>query len=130
MPAAECKTARSAMFSRTELQTYGYVKWNVIAIMPSLKGVLNANCWHGVVAVLPWQVEKAEDVLLIDFPIQKVRPGWVLVNVKAFGMNHSEQKLRLSEIQADCIQKPIIPGIEHVGIVEDASDSSLKKDSR
>lgn len=78
-------------------------------------------------AVVLTGLTKAEDVMLTDFPIQKVRPGWVLVKVKAFGMNHSEQILRLSEIQADYIQKPIIPGIECVGIVEDASDSSLKK---
>lgn len=78
-------------------------------------------------AVVLTERTKAEKVKLIEFPIQKVRSGWVLVKVKAFGMNHSEQILRLSEIQADYIQKPIIPGIECVGIVEDASDSGLKK---
>ena len=40
-------------------------------------------------------------------------------------MNHSEQILRLSEIRADYIQKPIIPGIECAGEVADPSDSGF-----
>ena len=54
---------------------------------------------------------KAEDVRPTDVPVPSVRPGWVLVKVKAFGMNHSEQILRQSEIRADYIRKPLIPGI-------------------
>src|SRR5699024_3565682 len=69
---------------------------------------------------------KTEQVKLTDYPVPQVRPGWVLVKVKAFGMNHSEQILRLSEIQADSIQKPIIPGIECVGEIADASDSHFQ----
>lgn len=56
---------------------------------------------------------QAEDVCLSDVPVPQVRPGWVLVRIRAFGLNHSEQILRLSEIQADYIQKPIIPGMDH-----------------
>ena len=67
----------------------------------------------------------AEKVCLTEVPIPQVRPGWVLVKVRAFGMNHSEQILRLGEIQADYIQKPIIPGIECVGEVADPSDSGF-----
>ena len=76
-------------------------------------------------AVLLNQITPAEQVVLTEVEIPKVQPGWVLVKVKAFGMNHSEQILRLSEIEADYIQKPIIPGIECVGEVADASDSGL-----
>ncbi|MBQ6756427.1 MAG: zinc-binding dehydrogenase [Oscillospiraceae bacterium] len=76
-------------------------------------------------AVLLNQITPAEQVALTEVKIPKVQPGWVLVKVKAFGMNHSEQILRLSEIAADYIQKPIIPGIECVGEVADASDSGL-----
>ncbi len=67
----------------------------------------------------------AEQVRLCEVPVPAVRPGWVLVKVKAFGMNHSEQILRLSEIQANYIQKPIIPGIECVGEIADPSDSQF-----
>lgn len=76
-------------------------------------------------AVLLNQITPAEQVALTEVKIPKVQPDWVLVKVKAFGMNHSEQILRLSEIEADYIQKPIIPGIECVGEVADASDSGL-----
>ena len=76
-------------------------------------------------AVLLDKITPAEEVALTEVAIPKVQPGWVLVKVKAFGMNHSEQILRLSEIEADYIQKPIIPGIECVGEVADASDSGL-----
>lgn len=68
----------------------------------------------------------AEQVKLRKYPVPEVRPGWVLVRVRAFGMNHSEQILRLHEIQSNYIQKPIIPGIECVGEVIDPSDSGLE----
>ena len=77
-------------------------------------------------AVLITGPTPAEDVRLTEVPVPEVRPGWVLVKVKAFGLNHSEQILRLGEIRADYIQKPIIPGIECVGEVADPSDSPLE----
>ena len=52
-------------------------------------------------AVLLNQITPAEQVALTEVEIPKVQLGWVLVKVKAFGMNHSEQILRLSEIEAD-----------------------------
>lgn len=76
-------------------------------------------------AVVLNQVTEGKDVVLSEIPIPSVCPGWVLVKVKAFGMNHSEQILRLSEIKASYIQKPIIPGIECVGEIVDPSDSDL-----
>ncbi len=73
---------------------------------------------------------RAEAVRLTDCPVPRVRPGWVLVRVMAFGMNHSEQVLRLHEIEADYIQKPVIPGIECVGEIADPSDSHFWKGDR
>ena len=70
---------------------------------------------------------RGDEVRLAECPITKACPGWVLVKVKAFGMNHSEQILRQGEIRADYIQKPLIPGIECVGEIADPSDSSFKK---
>ena len=70
---------------------------------------------------------RGDEVSLTEYPVPKGRPGWVLVKVKAFGMNHSEQILRQGEIRADYIQKPLIPGIECVGEIADPSDSSFKK---
>ncbi len=76
-------------------------------------------------AVVLDRITKAEDITISEVPIPEVRPGWVLVKVKAFGLNHSEKLLRLNEIRADYIQKPIIPGIECVGEIADPSDSGL-----
>jgi NADPH:quinone reductase-like Zn-dependent oxidoreductase len=78
-------------------------------------------------AVVLTGITPAEQVRLTEVPIPRVQPGWVMVEVKAFGLNHSEQILRQMEIQADYIQKPVIPGIECVGVVADPSDSDLKK---
>ncbi len=76
-------------------------------------------------AVLIDKVTPAEQVRLTEVERPQVRPGWVLVKVRAFGMNHSEQILRLSEIEEDYIQKPIIPGIECVGEIVDADHGGL-----
>jgi len=76
-------------------------------------------------AVLLDHITRAEEIRLTQVPTPEAQPGWVLVQVKAFGLNHSEQILRLSEIEADYIQKPIIPGIECAGVVADPSDSGL-----
>lgn len=81
-------------------------------------------------AVVLTGITKAEDVVLTEYPIPKVKTGWVLVKIKAFGMNHSEQILRMSEIQADYIQKPIIPGIECTGEIIDKSDSQFENGQR
>ena len=76
-------------------------------------------------AVVLDKITEGKDIVLSEIPVPEVRPGWVLVKVKAFGLNHSEKLLRLNEIRADYIQKPIIPGIECVGEIVDPSDSGL-----
>ena len=77
-------------------------------------------------AVVLTKPTKAEDIVLSDVEVPKVKSGWVLVKIKAFGLNHSEQILREFEIENDYINKPIIPGIECVGEIADPSDSGLE----
>ncbi len=67
---------------------------------------------------------------LTELPVPEVRPGWVLVKVKGFGLNHSEVLLRQFEVAQSYINKPIVPGIECVGEVVDPSDSGLKVGQR
>lgn len=67
-----------------------------------------------------------DEMEIKEVEIPKVKPGWVLVKVKAFGTNHSEILLRRSEVEAPYIQKPIIPGIECVGEIADKSDSRFE----
>ncbi|MBR4217005.1 MAG: alcohol dehydrogenase catalytic domain-containing protein, partial [Candidatus Methanomethylophilaceae archaeon] len=73
------------------------------------------------------RITKGEDVALVDVPVPSASPGWVLVKVRAFGMNHSEKILRLEEIKEDYIEKPVVPGIECVGEIVDPSDSRFSK---
>lgn len=77
-------------------------------------------------AVVLNDITEAKDVSLSEIPVPEVQAGWVLVRVRAFGMNHSEQILRMNEIKADYIRKPIIPGIECVGEIADPSDSGME----
>ncbi len=76
--------------------------------------------------VLLDKITDGKDITLAECPVPEAKPGWVLIKVKAFGLNHSEQILRHSEINAPYIQKPVIPGIECTGEVADPSDTDLK----
>ena len=69
---------------------------------------------------------KADEIFLSECEIPKVKSSWVLVKIRAFGLNHSEQILRREEILESYIQKPVIPGIECVGEIADASDTNFK----
>lgn len=63
-------------------------------------------------------------------PVPSVKPGWVLIEVKAFGLNRSELMLRSFEAEEDYIELPRIPGIECVGVVADPSDSRFRAGER
>lgn len=76
------------------------------------------------------EVTPAERARLCDVPVPETKPGWTLVRVRGFGMNHSEQMLRLGEIEAGYIKRPVILGIELVGEVAEPSDSGLERGRR
>lgn len=73
---------------------------------------------------------KATELTVNNVPVPHVKPGWVLVRVKAFGINRSELIMRSFEADAPYIQLPRILGIECVGEVADPSDSHFKKGQR
>ena len=50
---------------------------------------------------------EAKDLHVSDVPIPEVKPGWVLIRVKAFGINHSEVLLRQFEADRPYIHTPI-----------------------
>ena len=67
------------------------------------------------------------DVLEIrEIPAPTARPGWVLVRVKAFGLNRSELFTRQGH-SGVAVPLPRVLGIECVGVVEDPSDSTLQR---
>ena len=66
------------------------------------------------------------DVLkLEERPVPDVKPGWILIRVRAFGLNRSELFTRQGHSQN--VQFPRILGIEAVGEIADPSDSGLAK---
>lgn len=73
---------------------------------------------------------KATDLAISQVPIPKVKPDWVLVQVKAFGVNRSELIMRSVEGDAPYIQLPRILGIECVGEIADPSNSHFKTGQR
>jgi NADPH:quinone reductase-like Zn-dependent oxidoreductase len=58
-----------------------------------------------------------------DVPTPARERGWVLIAVRAFGVNESEVTTRKGESDAD-VTYPRIPGIEGVGVVVDADQDS------
>lgn len=59
-----------------------------------------------------------EVLRLEERPVPKPESGWVLIQVKAFGLNRSELFTRRGH--SPSVQFPRIPGIEAVGVVVDA----------
>ncbi|WP_086558610.1 alcohol dehydrogenase catalytic domain-containing protein [Streptomyces africanus] len=57
----------------------------------------------------------------VAVPVRK--PGWVRIKVKAFGVNESEVTTRKGESDAE-VTYPRIPGIEGVGVVDEADEDS------
>lgn len=68
-------------------------------------------------------IEKAggpEQLIYKDVPRPKVKPGWSLVKVMGFGVNHSEIFTRKG--LSPSVKFPRILGIECVGIIEETTD--------
>ncbi|KAK3675948.1 hypothetical protein LTR78_004140 [Recurvomyces mirabilis] len=66
------------------------------------------------------------DVLKIEeVPIPKPRPGWVLIRIKAFGLNRSELFTRQGHSPG--VQFPRILGIEATGLVEEAPGGEFQR---
>src|SRR4030042_2109868 len=76
-------------------------------------------------AVVLYKTCPPEELKISEVPVPEVKPGWVLIKVKAFGLNHSELMMRASEADAPYIKLPRIPGIECAGEIADPSDSNF-----
>jgi NADPH:quinone reductase len=58
-----------------------------------------------------------EALVIRDIPVPEPVAGWVLIRVRAFGLNRSELHMRLG--LAEGVTFPRVPGIEAVGVVEE-----------
>jgi NADPH:quinone reductase len=68
---------------------------------------------RAVVLTGPGPVENLE---IRSLPVPQPRPGWVLIEVRAFGLNRSELHTRLE--LAKGVTFPRVLGIEAVGVVD------------
>jgi len=66
-----------------------------------------------------------EALRIRDLPVPEPRPGWVLIRVKAFGLNRSELHTRLGLAQG--VTFPRVPGIEATGIVAAAPGGEFEE---
>jgi NADPH2:quinone reductase len=70
----------------------------------------------------------AQDLIVEEVPKPEVKPGWVLIRIRAFGINRSELFTRQGH--SPSVKLPRIIGIECVGEIEDPSDSGFEKGQR
>jgi NADPH:quinone reductase-like Zn-dependent oxidoreductase len=66
-----------------------------------------------------------EALRIRELPVPEPRPGWVLIRVKAFGINRSELHTRLGLAQG--VTFPRVLGIEATGVVVAAPGGELKE---
>lgn len=66
-----------------------------------------------------------ESIIIQEKPIPLVKPGWILIKIKAFGLNRSELFTRQGH--SPSVIFPRIQGIECVGIVENDPSGKLQK---
>jgi NADPH:quinone reductase len=81
-------------------------------------------------AVVLYKTCSPFELTVSDIPIPAVKPGWVLIRVKAFGLNRSELMMREYEGNAPYIRLPRVLGIECAGEIADPSDSRFQKGQR
>ena len=76
-------------------------------------------------AVMIYQAGGPEVLKIEERPMPELKAGWVLIKVKAFGLNRSELFTRQGH--SPNVPFPRILGIEAVGIVEDALAGEFQK---
>ena len=74
-----------------------------------------------------YQMQEAggpEVLKLVELPDPQARPGWILIEIKAFGINRSELYTRQGH-SGDAVTLPRVLGIECVGVVVDGGGTDL-----
>jgi NADPH:quinone reductase len=69
-----------------------------------------------------------EALQIRELPIPNPRPGWVLIEIRAFGVNRSELHTRLGLAQG--VTFPRVPGIEATGVIVAAPAASSNPANR
>ena len=69
-----------------------------------------------------------EALVIRELPVPEPAAGWVLIRVRAFGLNRSELHMRLGV--AEGVTFPRVPGIEAVGVVADCRGGEFTPDQQ
>ncbi len=72
-------------------------------------------------AVVIYEAGGPDKLIYTEVPKPSVKPGWSLVKIKGFGINHSEIFTRKG--QSPSVRFPRILGIECVGVIEETTES-------
>jgi NADPH:quinone reductase-like Zn-dependent oxidoreductase len=83
-----------------------------------------------VKAIVLYKTCSPIELTVSEIPVPEVKPGWVLIRVKAFGLNRSELMMREYEGNAPYIKLPRVLGIECAGEIADPSDSAFQQGQR
>jgi NADPH2:quinone reductase len=81
-------------------------------------------------AVVLYKTCHPEELTISEITVPEIKPGWVLIKVKAFGLNRSELMMREYEGDTPYIKLPRVLGIECAGEIADGSDSGFRKGQR
>ncbi|MCX4429330.1 zinc-binding dehydrogenase [Streptomyces mirabilis] len=87
---------------------------------PTAAGGAAPATMRAVVVIRPGGLDALQ---IKDVPVPVRKHGWVRIRVKAFGVNESEVTTRRGESDAE-VTYPRIPGIESVGLVDEADEDS------
>ena len=69
-----------------------------------------------------------EALVIRELPVPETAAGWVLIRVRAFGLNRSELHMRLGVAQG--VTFPRVPGIEAVGVVAECPGGEFTPDQQ
>ncbi len=70
-----------------------------------------------------------EQLKMIDKPVPRIKPGWTLIKIKAFGLNHAEIYTRQGQSYPD-VKFPRVIGIEAVGEIFKTNNSDFQVGQR
>ena len=79
-------------------------------------------------AIVIYERGGPEKLVYTEVPVPAVKPGWSLVKVRGFGINHSEVFTRQG--LSPSVTFPRIPGIECVGEIAETSDPARLKEGQ
>ena len=71
-------------------------------------------------AVVIYEAGGPEKLIYTNVPLPQIKPGWSLVKIKSFGINHSEIFTRQG--LSPSVTFPRILGIEAVGVIAESTD--------